>query len=72
MKPREGEIEDEAGRGLGRGAQLDEVGRHDNFFELGGHSLLAVRVVSRLRQVLERGSGDPRSVRASGAGRSGP
>ena len=32
--------------------KLERVGRHDNFFELGGHSLLAVRVVSRIRQVL--------------------
>ncbi|HYR07279.1 MAG TPA: AMP-binding protein, partial [Longimicrobium sp.] len=32
---------------------VERVGRHDNFFELGGHSLLAVRVVSRMRQVLE-------------------
>ncbi len=31
---------------------LERVGRHDNFFELGGHSLLAVRVISRLRKVL--------------------
>ena len=33
--------------------KVDRVGRQDNFFELGGHSLLAVRVVSRLRQVLQ-------------------
>ncbi|HEU4561408.1 MAG TPA: non-ribosomal peptide synthase/polyketide synthase [Longimicrobium sp.] len=32
---------------------VERVGRHDNFFELGGHSLLAVRVISRVRQVLE-------------------
>ena len=31
----------------------ERVGRHDNFFELGGHSLLAVRVISRVRQVLD-------------------
>ncbi|WP_223635810.1 non-ribosomal peptide synthetase [Corallococcus sp. EGB] len=30
------------------------VGAHDHFFELGGHSLLATRVVSRLRDVLQR------------------
>ncbi|MGY2378648.1 condensation domain-containing protein, partial [Pseudomonas sp. SDO524_S393] len=30
------------------------VGLTDHFFEMGGHSLLAMRVVSRLRQVLER------------------
>src|SRR5262249_4661515 len=32
--------------------KLERVGRHDNFFELGGHSLLVVRVLSRLRKVL--------------------
>ncbi|HEX9939603.1 MAG TPA: amino acid adenylation domain-containing protein [Longimicrobium sp.] len=32
---------------------VERVGRRDNFFELGGHSLLAVRVVSRVRQLLE-------------------
>ncbi|QSX79618.1 amino acid adenylation domain-containing protein [Lysobacter solisilvae] len=32
---------------------LDRVGRHDHFFELGGHSLLAVRVVVRLKDVLQ-------------------
>jgi amino acid adenylation domain-containing protein len=32
---------------------VERVGRRDNFFELGGHSLLAVRVISRIRQVLE-------------------
>jgi acyl carrier protein len=32
---------------------LDRVGRRDHFFELGGHSLLAVRVISRVRQVLD-------------------
>ena len=32
--------------------KLERVGRHDNFFELGGHSLLVVRVISRLRKVL--------------------
>ncbi|WP_331876217.1 amino acid adenylation domain-containing protein, partial [Longimicrobium sp.] len=39
---------------------VERVGRHDNFFELGGHSLLAVRVISRMRQVLdaEVGIGD--------------
>ena len=30
------------------------VGMHDNFFHLGGHSLLAVRVMLRLRQLLQR------------------
>ncbi|HEX2094410.1 MAG TPA: amino acid adenylation domain-containing protein, partial [Longimicrobiaceae bacterium] len=32
---------------------VERVGRWDHFFELGGHSLLAVRVISRVRQVLE-------------------
>ncbi|HEX8242219.1 MAG TPA: amino acid adenylation domain-containing protein, partial [Longimicrobium sp.] len=31
---------------------VERVGRWDHFFELGGHSLLVVRVVSRIRQVL--------------------
>jgi amino acid adenylation domain len=32
--------------------KLERVSRNDNFFELGGHSLLVVRVISRLRKVL--------------------
>ena len=32
--------------------RVDRVGRHDDFFALGGHSLAALRVISRLRQVL--------------------
>ncbi len=32
---------------------VERIGRHDSFFELGGHSLVAVRVVSRVRQVME-------------------
>jgi amino acid adenylation domain-containing protein len=31
---------------------LAQVGRHDDFFTLGGHSLLAMRVVARIREVL--------------------
>ena len=57
----EGETET-SWRDLGRGAEAGAGGAHDNFFELGGHSLLAVRVVTRLRQGIERGSGDQRSV----------
>ncbi|WP_329619461.1 amino acid adenylation domain-containing protein [Streptomyces sp. NBC_01255] len=36
---------------------LPEVGADDDFFELGGHSLLAIRLVNRLRQVLDDGIG---------------
>ncbi len=32
--------------------KVERVGRHDNFFELGGHSLLVVRVISRIRRIL--------------------
>ena len=32
--------------------KIERVGRNDNFFELGGHSLLVVRVISRIRKVL--------------------
>jgi amino acid adenylation domain-containing protein len=32
---------------------VERVGRWDNFFELGGHSLMALRVISRVRQVLQ-------------------
>jgi amino acid adenylation domain-containing protein len=32
---------------------VERVGRRDDFFELGGHSLLVVRVVSRVRQLLD-------------------
>lgn len=36
---------------------LPEVGADDDFFALGGHSLLAVRLVNRLREVLDDGIG---------------
>ncbi|WP_327165873.1 non-ribosomal peptide synthetase [Streptomyces zaomyceticus] len=36
---------------------LPEVGADDGFFALGGHSLLAVRLVNRLREVLDDGIG---------------
>jgi hypothetical protein len=32
---------------------VEKIGRHDNFFVIGGHSLLAVRVIARLRKMLE-------------------
>ena len=34
--------------------KLERVGRQDQFFELGGHSLLAVRMLARIRNVLQR------------------
>ncbi|MFD8639342.1 amino acid adenylation domain-containing protein [Streptomyces zaomyceticus] len=36
---------------------VPEVGADDDFFALGGHSLLAVRLVNRLREVLDDGIG---------------
>jgi amino acid adenylation domain-containing protein len=33
---------------------ISSLGIHDNFFELGGHSLLAVRIITKIRQKLER------------------
>ncbi|MEE1795916.1 amino acid adenylation domain-containing protein [Streptomyces sp. BE308] len=36
---------------------LPAVGADDDFFELGGHSLLAIRLVNRLREVLDDGIG---------------
>jgi acyl carrier protein len=33
--------------------QLDGVGIHDSFFDLGGHSLTAVRLMNRIRDILD-------------------
>src|SRR5437016_551296 len=33
--------------------EAETIGRRDNFFQLGGHSLLAVRMIARVRQVLQ-------------------
>ncbi|MFG2000817.1 amino acid adenylation domain-containing protein [Spirillospora sp. NPDC048911] len=35
--------------------ELPEVGVHDNFFELGGHSMSAMRLLGRIRTVLDAG-----------------
>jgi amino acid adenylation domain-containing protein len=34
--------------------QVERVGRHDNFFELGGNSMLLMRVLSRIKAVVDR------------------
>ena len=51
-QPPQGEMETRLAAIWAEVLKLDRVGRNDNFFELGGHSLLAIRVVTRLRQVL--------------------
>ena len=48
-----GEIEEALAEIWADVLRVERVGRWDDFFELGGHSLLAVRVISRVRQVLE-------------------
>src|SRR5206468_12754690 len=33
---------------------VEQIGVNDNFFELGGHSLLGIKVVARLRDILQK------------------
>ena len=33
--------------------KVERVGRRDNFFDIGGHSLLAIRLLQRIKQVME-------------------
>jgi arthrofactin-type cyclic lipopeptide synthetase B len=49
----EGEIETAVAEIWSQVLQVERIGRHDNFFVIGGHSLLAVRVIARLRKMLE-------------------
>jgi acyl-coenzyme A synthetase/AMP-(fatty) acid ligase len=49
----EGEIETAMAEIWSQVLHVEKIGRHDNFFVIGGHSLLAVRVIARLRKMLE-------------------
>jgi hypothetical protein len=49
----EGEIETAVAEIWSQVLHVEKIGRHDNFFAIGGHSLLAVRVIARLRKMLE-------------------
>ena len=49
----EGEMELMVAGTWGELLALDRVGREDDFFELGGHSLLAIKVIGRLRSLLD-------------------
>jgi amino acid adenylation domain-containing protein len=49
----EGQVETEVARIWSEVLKVEQVGRLDNFFALGGRSLLAVRVVARVRQVMD-------------------
>jgi amino acid adenylation domain-containing protein len=48
-----GPIEESLARIWAEALGVERVGRYDSFFELGGHSLLAVRVISRVRKLLD-------------------
>ncbi|MDE2447707.1 MAG: amino acid adenylation domain-containing protein, partial [Gammaproteobacteria bacterium] len=49
----QGELEETIARVWNEMLKVEPIGRSDNFFQLGGHSLLVVRVVARLRQLLD-------------------
>ena len=49
-----GEIEQALAQIWSELLKLERIGRQDHFFELGGHSLLAVRMLARIRNVLQR------------------
>jgi Phosphopantetheine attachment site len=49
----EGQVETEVARIWSEVLKVEQVGRYDNFFALGGRSLLAVRVVARVRQIMD-------------------